>query len=324
MTTINYIWMGTGRLGPLELFNIYSWKLVGCDVGIYTLHWTTGRSHDAESLGLAQDAGVAVHDLHAILEADGSVVTEGDPRRLCSGMRDVLSTWYNHARTAGLDGDAETKRDQIFNMVDLTKSYIGATRRGIVLDLKVGPSPHLRDYAEAFKTKFISYTRGTLMVGGSGGLPENQCIGTMQESNTLRCSYASHFNGKVQLALAAFKSKPKDKHYDQFTIFHARFFGLTLYKKDTLNVTLKAPDGTAVSSKHTVKEIDREVSHGPFRVFKRSGDQTNQSSGVKTTPAEVKALARYVWFSEIPNYGGPGRGHYRDKVEDALFALPER
>ncbi|MCP3103732.1 hypothetical protein LZ198_33100 [Myxococcus sp. K15C18031901] len=316
MTTINYIWLGERSLGALELFNIYTWKLVGCDVAIYAFHWTNGRAHDARSLGLAPDDDVAVHDMHALVADDDSVQDENDPRRYCPEMREVLSSWYNRVWSAGLDGDEDKRRDQIFNMVDLTKSYIGATRLGIVLDFKVGPSPHFKAYEDAFSKKFISYTRGSLMVGGSGGAPENQCIGTMQAENTIRCDYAKLFSAKFKLGVEDFKKGFNQKKYDLFTTYHARSF--TQLKKAALNVTLSGPDGTPISAMYSVDEIDDEKSRGPFRVFKRAGDQTNQSGGVKTTPSEVKALARQVLDHETVDY----EGAYLGKLSQAWAAMP--
>ncbi|MCE9672207.1 hypothetical protein LY474_30820 [Myxococcus stipitatus] len=316
MTIINYIWLGERSLGALELFNVYSWKLVGCDVAIYTFHWGNGRAHDAQSLGLSQDDGVDVHDMHAILEADASVNDGDDPRKICADMREVLSSWYSRVWSSGLDGAEDKRQDQIFNMVDLTKSYIGATRLGIVLDFKVGPSPHLGLYSEAFTQKFISYTRGSLMVGGASGAPENQCIGTMHAEGTIRRDYAKLFSAKFKLGVDDFKTGFNLKKYDLFTTYHARSF--MQLKKDALNVTLKGPDGLPMSPMYDVEEIADEKGHGPFRVFKRAGDQTNQSGGVKTTPSEVKALAKHVLDHETANFEGP----YLAKMSRAWSAMP--
>jgi hypothetical protein len=265
--------------------------------------------------------GVNVYDMHTLLAADALVATDGDPRPLCPHMRDVLSTWYAYVWAHGLDGDPDLKRDQIFNMVDLTKSYVAATRRGLVMDFKIGPSPHLADYAAEFAEKFISFRRGSLM---GPGLPENQCLGTMQDANTIRCLYAGYFNGKVQNDVGNLKTKPKNKFYDFFTSTHANFFAFIKYRKHTLNVTLQAPNGAAIGSRYKFHEFEGAQNQGPFRVFKKAGDQTNQSSGEKTTPAEVRALAQYVWLVEIPKYYVPGGGRYRDGAEDALHALPDK
>jgi hypothetical protein len=319
MITINYVWLGNGPLGALERFNIFTWKLAGCRVVLYTFHWTPEVAHDHSSLGLLPSDGVDVYDLHALLSADGAVDTPGDPRPLSRNMREVLLTWYRHVWAYGLAVAPDSMRDQIFNLVDLTKSYLAATRRGIVLDLKVGPSPHLRDYASAFANKFISFERGTLM---ERGLPENQCIGTTEAASTLRCLYAAHYDGKVELDASTLVAQPTTKFCDFFAVTHANFFAFK-HRRHTLNVTTQAPDGSAMDGRYEVYEFDGAENHGPFRVFKKTSDQTSQSCGERTTPAQIEALARYVWTVEVPNYSARS-GRSRERAEEALLALSQQ
>lgn len=357
MGTINYVWMGKGPLSPLERFNIYSWRCLGYSVAIYTFHFTPGEAFTFSSLGLSlgervqrtgpgyhdltvlHDDGLALHDMPTLLredeyEDDG---TGADPRRLCRDMRRLLSTLYGVAldplrgvNAVGLD--PETRRDQIFNIVDLTKSYLGATRRGLTMDFKVGPSPHLAAYEPYFDTKFISYRRGNLTAPGT---PENQCLGTNQALNTIRCKYATHFNKWVTgwsenprvvipAASVGILETPRGKHYDKITITHAKFFSSFQSKRDCLNVTLEAPDGSAIGERYTFKGIADEKGVGPFRVFKKASDQTNQDSGEKTTPRDVKLIAAEVMRAEAerwPTWGALDR-YYKDKLAEAYEALP--
>src|SRR6185437_15650373 len=49
---INNVWMGTRALGPMEKFNIYSWRALGHSVVLYTYHFTADTAHTLDSLGL--------------------------------------------------------------------------------------------------------------------------------------------------------------------------------------------------------------------------------------------------------------------------------
>lgn len=357
MGTINYVWMGKGPLGPLERFNIYSWRCLGYNVAIYTFHFTRNEAFTFSSLGLSlgervrrtgdgydhltvlHDAGLFLYDMPTLLqedeyEDDGS---GNDPRRLCRDMRRLLGTLYDVAQHPfnGVDAmglDPDPRRDQIFNLVDLTKSYLGATRRGLTMDFKVGPSPHLAAYEPSFDTKFISFKRGNLVVGNA---PENQCLGTHQAANTIRCKYATHFNKwvtgwsenpRVSIPAAAkdILEKPRGKHYDKITLTHAKFFTSFQSKKDCLNVTEQAPDGTAIGGGYRFRGIADEEGKGPFRVFKKATDQTNQSSGEKTTPFDVKHIAAEVLSREVefwPTWDTLD-SYYKEKLDEAYSALP--
>lgn len=357
MVTINYVWMGKGPLGPLERFNIYSWRCLGYNVAIYTFHFTRGQAFTFSSLGLSlgervqstgpehddlavvHDAGLFLYDMPTLLredeyEDDGS---GNDPRRLCREMRRLLATLYDVAQhgSTGVDAvdlDPDYRRDQIFNVVDLTKSYLGATRRGLTMDFKVGPSPHLAEYEPCFDTKFISFKRGNLVVGNA---PENQCLGTNQAANTIRCNYATHFNKWVAgwsaspsvvipAAATGILQTPRGKHYDKITLTHAKFFTSFQYRRDCLNVTVQAPDGTDIMQRYRFRGIADESGQGPFRVFKKATDQTNQSSGEKTTPFDVKHIAAEVMSREVdfwPNWDSLDQ-YYKEKLDEAYLALP--
>ncbi|MFT3765222.1 MAG: hypothetical protein QM820_06855 [Minicystis sp.] len=357
MPTINYVWMGKGPLGPLEKFNIFSWRARGYDVAIYTFHFTRGRvfnhsnlglnlgererviAHDRVSLPIKNPAerGITIHDVPTILGEDRFVTTDGDPRTKCPDMRNLMISLFataldaeNGVEANGLDPDA--RRDQIFNLVNLTKSYLGGTRRGLTMDFKIGPSPHLAAYEASFDTKFISFKRGSLIVGNA---PENQCMGTNQGANTIRNKYATHFNDwikdSVRTVGSAFKSvqevqigagqgmlaKPRGKHYDGITTTHMKFFTQIRTKNDCLNVTEQAPDGRYIGSDYTFRGIGegttQEKAKGPFRVFKKAGDQTNQQNpSEKTSPSDVKRCAFYVLYNceeNFPNW---------DKLESVL------
>ena len=196
-------------------------------------------------------------------------------------------------------------------MVDLTKSYIGGTQQGIVLDMKVGPSVHLEDYAASFNRKLISYTRG----GNTAEIPENQSIGTMQETAELRKSYAEKFNAKVK-GLA--EADPNAAWFNQITGYHGRSYQQT---KQWLDVATKAPSGKAARPGEFAVSAPGVGGQGPFRVFKRASDQSNKS-GAKTTPEEVQKLAAEVWEKELLVSGGDPA--FLKKAEAAKDLLPSQ
>ncbi|GAX37248.1 eCIS core domain-containing protein [Nodularia sp. NIES-3585] len=298
---INYVWLGNHPFGPLEKFNLYCWRALGHEVNIYSYPFAGVVSHTLGSLGLEQDDAELIQ-LEEILGMDDNVVGDTNPKALLSDARSILRKWLK-----AIPEEGEPSPHHIYNMVDLTKSYIGGTRKGIVLDAKVGPSVHLQDYADNFSDKLISYTRG----GNTGALPENQSIGTMQESDEplkksdepllesemlLRQKYAKNFNAKVKSLAKADHNKA---WFNELTGYHGRSYEQT---KKWLDVATKTPSGGEVGKEFEVGEIGPQ-SHGPFRVFKRATDQTNKN-GLKTTDQEVTNLIDYVFEEEIKHSGG--------------------
>jgi hypothetical protein len=206
-------------------------------------------------------------------------------------------------------------------MVDLTKSYLGGTQRGIVLDMKVGPSVHLQDYADSFNRKLISYTRGR---NTAGGLPENQSMGTMQDSDELRKEYAERFNAKVKSLAGA---SPNKAWFDALTGAHGRSYEQT---RKWLDVATKTPSGGEADVAKRAKLEDKATSTyevgepggtswGPFRVLKAAGDQTNKG-GAKSNPNTVPNLAEDVWSRELS--GSDGDAAFIRKAQAAMQAMP--
>jgi hypothetical protein len=292
---INHVWFGNNALGALEKFNIYTWKSLGATVTIYAKHWT--GSHTADSLGVKD---VTVVNIGPLLDEDDQQLARTLPK-----TRELLKAWLAAA------GNAPPGGDGIYNMVDVTKSYIGGTRRGIVLDLKVGPSSHVAAYQACFDSKFVSYTRGG---NTAGDMPENQCIGTMQAANTQRDKYANSFEANLNMNFEGLRDKPNNKWFDLITGFHGRAYKKTSF----IDVATKDPGGGAVGNEYEVQEIG-DPSHGPFRVFKKASDQSNKSTG-ETTPQEVKQLCQWVWDNELSS--GNGDPRFLKKVQKALQALP--
>ncbi|MPY24366.1 hypothetical protein [Shewanella sp. YLB-07] len=285
--SINYVWLGSNPLGPLEKFNIFSWRALGHQVNIYTHPFAGGAAHTEATLGLER-GDVTVISLGDTLTADDREAGEDHPKALLGDARSLLKRWL-----AGIPKEGRPSIEHIFNMVDLTKSYLGGTQRGIVLDMKVGPSIHLQDYAASFDSHLVSYTRGGNTVEG---LPENQCIGTMQGSEALRKCYAQRFNSKVK-RLA--EEDPKDPWFNQITGYHGLSYKQT---KTWLDVALKTPSGLVATTDEFSVSEPGVSGHGPFRVFKRASDQTNKNAG-KTKPMEVKSLADDVLMKELLGSG---------------------
>ena len=308
---INFVWLGNSVFGPLEKFNLYSWRALGHTVNIYSYPFAGVDHHTLDSLGLEQ-GDAKVIQLKDILTEDDNAEGNDNPKMSLSDARSVLKRWLGD-----IPKEVPPKRDHIFNMVDLTKSYIGGTRQGIVLDVKVGPSVHLQAYAESFRKYLISYTRG----GNTAEVPENQCIGTMQESETLRLAYAQAFNAKIKgqkYRPGLLDAKATESWFNALTSFHGQS-----YKKtgEGLDVATMSPTGEG--------DVDNPVKgysvsepgprgQGPFRVFKRATDQTNKA-GLKTKPEEVKRLAAEV-YTELVESGG--NSDFLQKVFTAQKAMP--
>lgn len=296
---INHVWFGPNAMGPLEQFNIYSWRALGATVTIYAHQWNSTNTHSESTLGVKD---VEVVNLRTLLDADDT-----DKTAIMPNARALLKAWIAAAGTAAPGGDG------VYNMVDLTKSYIAGTQRGIVLDLKVGPSAHVAAYESAFSTKFISYTRGG---NTAGEMPENQCIGTMETlPGAVRGKYAASFETNLTRSLAGLQAEPTKKWFDLITGFHSRAAKMAA---KYLDVATKAPSGAAVGTEYVVKEIGDD-NHGPFRIFKRASDQSNKG-GLKTKPKEVKELCQWVWDNELKDGGGADK--FLKRVEKAKNALP--
>jgi hypothetical protein len=284
---INYVWLGNRPLGPLEKFNIYSWRALGHQVNIYTLRFD-GAAANYDTLGIA-DEDAAVIDLHSLLEVDALEGQADHPKAKLGDARALLTAWI-----AAIPPDKAPTGEHIFNMVDLTKSYIGGTKRGIVLDMKVGPSQHLPAYIQSFNDRFISYSRG----GKAGAGVENQSMGTMQESNVLRNTYADRINRRIVTGFKQFLERPNEKWFDLLTSFHGQAF-LMGYKTDKkLDVATQTPEGGNIPRGQFEVSEPGDPGHGPFRVFKAANDQSNQNAG-KTREGAAHDLAAQVWHTQL-------------------------
>ena len=302
---INFVWLGNNKFGPLEKFNLYSWRALGHTVNIYSYPFAGVAAHTLASLGLDEGDAQLVQLRETLRMDDQTAQANGDSTRATlTDARSILKKWLGAIPEQG-----KPTTEHIFNMVDLTKSYIGGTQRGIVLDAKVGPSVHLQDFADSFSDKLISYTRG----GNTAEVPENQSMGTMQAEDTLRNAYAKRFNDKVK-ALA--NADHNAAWFNQITGYHGQSYQQT---KQWLDVATKTPLGAEAGRELEVGEIG-PMSHGPFRIFKRASDQTNKA-GLKTQPIEVKNLADEVHKKELANSGG--NQEFIAKALAAQGAMPD-
>ena len=309
--TINYVWLGSNPLGPLEKFNIASWRAFGHEVNLYTIPFFGNPKRTYESLGItAEDA--TIFDLATILKEDDAVTDVNDPKKALSDTRKTLTKWLSEV--PNIVRPASNHMDQIYNTVDVTKSYIGGTRKGIVIDIKVGPSPHLNNYIESFSKNFISYTRAGKT---AENLPENQCMGTMQDTNELRLAYANSFNERMK-ALA--EVDVKTKWFDKITGYHGNAC-IAIYNstKQFIDVATQKEDGTPVGNNYPVGEPGGS-SHGPFRVFKTAYIQSNQGgAGSNNDDNIIKDLAGDVLKKELPK-----GNNFTDKAKLAQEALPKK
>ncbi len=321
---INYVWLGNGKLGALEKFNIYSWRALGHAVNIYASRFDQKQATSG-SLGI-EDGDANVIDLREQLVEDkeeAEKVKDGPKAKLIDA-RGVLESWIDAAARAGLGekrgDDEQNKKDEdktrIYNMVDITKSYIGATQRGIVLDMKVGPSEHLPAFAESFSHRFISYSRG----GKTGAEVENQSMGTMQAGEDIRKAYAESFNANVKLNMEGergMKNKAHEPWFNLITGFHGRAFGKE--KTRGLNVATRTPTGEMHRGIYPVNE-PVAPGQGPFRVFKAAGEQSNQGGGTGlTTQAVVYSLAEEVFRRQLQDLND--RAGFVTKAKGAMDSL---
>jgi len=207
-------------------------------------------------------------------------------------MRNTLLAWYaanDKEKWLDKSGDWKTRT---FNTIDLTKSYLASTRKGIVLDAKVGPSEHLIKYIAkpsvgvdcAFIKYFVSYSRG----GKTAGVPENQLIGTFNSDDAMRKEYADKFASKMLVAESSEenwgKMEANNGLFNQLTSYHGQGWTAADPHIDTATTLPAGVDAADVA------EIGG-TSKGPFRVYKKASDQTNQSVG-QTTEEEIKNLCK--------------------------------
>ncbi|GGY57466.1 hypothetical protein GCM10011297_32610 [Bacterioplanes sanyensis] len=320
--TINHVFLGDRALSAADKFNIYSWRALGAEVNIYTHRFKKGEKHTFESLGLAEgDANII--ELDDILSSDKRIASEdaASPQAKLDYTRETLRTWLNK-----IPDDGKPSIDHIFNMVDMTKSYLGGTRRGLTVDLKVGPSAHLKDYLNAFDNRLVSYSRGG---NTASGLPENQVIGTMAASNELRARYAENFNSKVKRDGLA-DVDPNEKYYDKLTSYHGNSYNQS--NKDANRRRIPAENQWIDTAERTPDnkpkgDDDRyEVSepsskgYGPFRVFKHPADQSNKAGSIKTKPEDIQRLAQEALENEISQVEGVNDAFLK-KAEQALREL---
>jgi hypothetical protein len=313
---VNFVSLGPSRLDDVSRFNIYSWRALGHAVNIFThsLTWTSDAratfapKRHAE-LGL-EEGDATVVDLSGVIPIarDGEVVTDAPS---------LLSAWLRRAPVG------EPPRQYIFNVGDVVKSYVGGMHQGITMDLKVGPSLHLQDYADDFETQFISYSRG----GQSSGPVENQSMGTMQDGGALRDAYRTAFDTRVR-GLAG-TDPVNDVNFNLITGYHGAAWNATGAGRDVakdLPVTDQRdtvgpkPKGFGPTVQQRQKKYDEDVSGrmssqfgvdeigdpgtGPFRVFKKATDQTNKSGNVPTTDAQRLGLMEFAWEKELAESGG--------------------
>lgn len=291
--TINFVWVGQKKLGWLECFMIYAWRLWGCSVNVFTHYPNSDKTHDHESLGLPPHV-VEVHDLPSLIE-DGETLPK---------VREVLAAWFDTRMPAWSEGGQLLT----FNTVDLCKSFLAATQRGIVMDLKIGPSPHIKRYVDTgiFGASFIGCKRvGTI---------ENQLMGSMNEDDADRATYGEGFETALfaKRIVSEVKGSPFGEWFPQATAAHNRamgagkfslpeglrgsWFDIGKYGKKAHGTRLNIHDADFVG-------IAKEEDFGPVRIFKREDDQTNKFGG-KRTSEEERVEARMLTIRELADHSG--------------------
>ncbi|AGC48095.1 hypothetical protein MYSTI_06822 [Myxococcus stipitatus DSM 14675] len=249
---INCVWIGDGLINHLSAFNILSWISCGWTVTLYK-HPAVQADAPVSAL-FPLDARAAFDELE---EGDLSVVSLTDALApetdVMPNARALLLQWIENI------GVGYTS----YAIGDLTKSFIAGTRVGIVLDLKIGPSPYLPDYpAEPFLNNFISFTRA-----GAGGV-ENQCLGSfnLDASN----KYGRNFDAGVMFRLggATFKVKTEAEGvFGSITGMHQNAFNKMRFGGGAKGTDVKTWD----ADKWSFPELVGTTNSGPFRVYQTPG-----------------------------------------------------
>lgn len=284
--TVQFVWIGQGKLRWLEFFVVYAWRMWGCNVRIFTHYPGEDTVHSAETLGLP-DGIAEVLDLPTWMTGNDAVPDK---------TAEVLTSWYERRVPAWNNGGQAFT----YNMVDLTKSSIAGTEVGLVMDMKIGPTAHLKTYfdAGAFHDYFNGYKRA--------GTIENQCMGSMAGDHELRHTYMGGFdkalfatNGVSKLEMI---EKPTAEWFGKATAAHTRAMGSKSpyslkegLKGNWLDLSEngKAKHGELLGILGaTFEGIEGRESFGPLRNFKREDDQTNKASGQATTDEERLKMQR--------------------------------
>ncbi len=284
---INFVWIGQNKLGWLECFMIYSWKLWGCGVNVFTHYPNSEKKHDHESLGLPPNI-VKVFDLPEMVAVD-----VGLPE-----TRGVLARWFATAMPKWDQGGKQLT----FNMADLSKSFLAATTKGIVMDLKIGPSPHIKRYVDTgiFSSAFIGCKRVSTI--------ENQLMGSMSDDNTKRTTYGNAFESFLfdKKKPPEFKAKPGDEWFPYATLAHGRAMGNVNtpqgLKGDWFDIGKygKQKHLEQLRISHAEFEgIAGEKEAGAVRVFKREMDQSNKFNNPSPTSDAHRLEAQRVAFWEL-------------------------
>ncbi len=282
---INFVWIGPGALPELESFIVESWIARGVTVCVFTHNPYGANAHDQNSLGVPRECNVI--RLPDVIDTDH---VRASP---CPKTGQVLLGWFDRKMEKfAQPGKMFWKTRGMpftFNVVDLCKSYIAATCPGIVLDMKVGPSLHILKYVKSgvFHDFFVGYVRcGTI---------ENQCMGSMNEDDTVRHRYGAEFDRRLfqRRIVQTMVSEYTDPWYPEATIAHNGtcsntikdvWFDVGKYGKDQ-HARLGVFNADVVG-------IADEPEYGPFRIFKREDDQSNKHGGVSTTDEERQAAIR--------------------------------
>ena len=299
--SINFVWIGTGKLGWLECFIIYSWKMWGCEVNLFTSYNEAGKTFNAEALGLPEGL-VNVHDLP-------TVIAEGDSM---PNTRAVLKAWFAETKKrnlGGLIGD-DARRTFTFNIVDLCKSFLAATRKGIVMDMKIGPSPHIEKYVDSdlFNSTFVGCKRVSTI--------ENQLMGSMSDDDTKRNTYGlafEHYFFTGSVTPESMKGQKTEKWFSKATTAHGQAMGNARTEKGLKGTwydvgkydKVKQFSGVLFDDAKFVG-IAGEKEAGAIRVFKRESDQTNKSGNTPTTDEERVEMRRVALLGLPPAPDGDG------------------
>ena len=306
---INYVWVGTQALDSVAKFNIYTWRALGHEVFVYHHHTEVGTAYTLETLGVEQGDVISI-DLHSFLLGDGR--RAGQPWLQLQGTRTILSDWLRKPI-----GDVTDPKDYLYNVADLTKSVLGATQQGIVLDLKTGPSEFVPDYESCFQDHFVSYTRGS-----NCSRVENQCMGTMQQTDGLRSLYAKRFEECAATGITNLVNESRGtKQFDRITGFHGKAYAAA---KPNIDVAKTPPPNSGKElAFYEVGELSG-VGYGPFRVFKPASNQSNKGVSDKGLESKQGDLCDYVLKQFKDGRYTAEKQDFVKKMKDVVSGWPKK
>ena len=119
---INYVWLGSNPLGPLEKFNLYSWRALGHLVNIYTHPFERDPPRTEATLEIDAGDATVIH-LGTLLGVD-NLAPPGSAKATLGDARSILMRWLAAIPTQG-----KPSKEHILTWL-ISRSPTSAARNG--------------------------------------------------------------------------------------------------------------------------------------------------------------------------------------------------